>query len=663
MERLLGLTIISAGIQLLVLRGTTSAAAWDEKNNGLVGGDVRALVASSATPSTFYAGTCTGVFKSTDAGTSWMTISQGSSVRDLTSLVVNSIDSDTIYAGTEDGLFKTTDGGASWADISFAIPNRSIITLALDSQSPDTVYLSLGGAAQVGRVFKTVNGGESWDSTFLGGDLAVTVVSIAVDPNDASVVYAGAGAAQLGHGVYKSEDGGSSWTVMSSGLLGTVWVVVADPLSSSAAYASTNEGVFKTTDGSASWSQILGDGNFGSFLALAVAPTDPNTIYTGGDEIPNFLRTYGTTDGGGTWASLERTPAFNVAQTVAIDSADPTSALFGFQGTGVYQVDPSGSALVPSSQGLTGTTVALLASGVSSLSGGTVFYAGSLGNGIYLTVDYGETWGSVNNGLGDSLKVRALAVAPEAAETAYLATWGGLFRTTDAGANWSFLPITPNPEITQMDAVAVHPVDLSTVYASGRTPSNSDQGIFKSLDGGDSWVRLSYPFAVSFLAVNPTAPETIYAINVVGFLYKSTDGGDTWAFANISTGGAGYAINVVFDPSDANVVYFAFGSAIFRTTDGARTWTRLTGAPSGNITALIVDPNSSSILYAAYQRSFNPNVFGIYKSTNRGASWVHAQDGITSRDASALTIDPQNSEVVLAGTKCSGTFLTTTGGL
>jgi len=147
--------------------------------------------------------------------------------------------------------------------------------------------------------------------------------------------------------------------------------------------------------------------------------------------------------------------------------------------------------------------------------------------------------------------VQTIAVAPRNPDTVYAVAGGAIFKSTDGAWNWGrvyTVPASNGADGYFRIVVAIHPNDSNTVYAG-----IPNAGIFKSTDGGVSWLAasaglpmpLSIPnatagttsFVVGALAIDPVHPETIYASVAVDRqppntpapkLFKSTDGGARW---------------------------------------------------------------------------------------------------------------------------------------
>jgi photosystem II stability/assembly factor-like uncharacterized protein len=163
-------------------------------------------------------------------------------------------------------------------------------------------------------------------------------------------------------------------------------------------------------------------------------------------------------------------------------------------------------------------------------------------------------------------------------------------------------------------------VDDVPVYVDDGTAQPGTGGLYKSTDAGASWKALGLSSgAVNLLVIDRTQPSVLYAATEghygapVGFhgLFKSTDAGATW-----SEVGSGLA-----DLRDAGL----------------------------NMTALVIDPVSSNILYAGFSGG------GVFKSTDGGANWSRLNDGLANLDVRSLIVAPGTGHTLYAGTS-NGVF-------
>ncbi len=320
----------------------------------------------------------------------------------------------------------------------------------------------------------------------------------------------------------------------------------------------TNGGVWKTTDYGHTWFPIFDDQPTGSIGAIALAPSEPDVIYVG-------------------------------------------------SGEGLQRPDLS------------------------------------VGDGIYKSVDAGETWEHL--GLRDGQQIPQIIVDPDDPDRLFVAVLGhpygpneqrGIFRSTD-GAR-TFEKVLYVNETTGGVDVAFDPADARTVYAvlweamegpwenaNFRGPAS---GIYKSIDGGDTWEPINQglpTFAESGLSrigitVAPSLPSRLFATVEArnnGGLYRSDDAGASWYRINdnplVTQRGSDFA-EVKVHPHDPDIV-FTGSIVVWKSTDGGRTFTTPRGAPGGDDYHRIwINPINPDIMLIAADQ-------GAIVTVNGGETW------------------------------------------
>jgi hypothetical protein len=292
----------------------------------------------------------------------------------------------------------------------------------------------------------------------------------------------------------------------------------------------------------------------------------------------------------------------------------------------------------------------------------TTLYAGTGGGQIFKSNDAGGSWSLANSGLTNTI-VNAFAIDPATSSTLYAAAGyaatGGVFKSTDGGGSWSLansgLPGDWGGYWPYVWALAIDPATPSTLYAG-----TASSGVFKSNDAGGNWsaANTGLPGGVLALAIDAATPSTLYAGTYRCFkescappLFKSTDGGGTWALAN--TGLTIDRVNALaIDPTAPSTLYAGtVGSGVFKSSDGGGNWSPAnTGLPAYiTVTALTIDSATPSTLYAG-------TGFGVFKSTDGGGTWGALNAGLTNTDIRALAIDPKTPTRLYAGTYGGGVF-------
>jgi photosystem II stability/assembly factor-like uncharacterized protein len=239
------------------------------------------------------------------------------------------------------------------------------------------------------------------------------------------------------------------------------------------------------------------------------------------------------------------------------------------------------------------------------------------GAGLFRSSDGGRTWQPA--GLADSQQIGRIIVDPHDPKILLVAALGhpygpnemrGVFRSTDGGQTWE-RTLYRDADTGAID-LALDPSDANVVYAAlwqtRRPPwnvyppsSGPGSGLYKSVDGGRTWAALAghgLPAAPGRigLAVAPSEHARVYAVidATEGGLYRSDDAGATWTHvgkdARIWKRGW-YFGGVTVDPSNPDIVYLC-NIAMYRSTDGGRSFAAIKGAPGGDdYHQLWIDPN------------------------------------------------------------------------
>ncbi|HYX22370.1 MAG TPA: hypothetical protein VFA98_16120, partial [Thermoanaerobaculia bacterium] len=145
------------------------------------------------------------------------------------------------------------------------------------------------------------------------------------------------------------------------------------------------------------------------------------------------------------------------------------------------------------------------------------------------------------------------------------------------------------------------------------------------------WVSLGPSGGIVLaLAVDPRTPSTVYAGGLATGVFKSVDGGESWAFSGI----AGARVSALtLDSSPTSVLYAGTNQGVFRSSDGGATWMQASaGLSSTAVFAIVVDPQTPATVYAA-------TFAGIFKSTDGATSWVSMSGGLGAQPVHALAID------------------------
>ncbi len=248
---------------------------------------------------TVYVGAASGgVWKSTNGGTTFKPVFDKEPVQSIGAIAIDPQSPKTIWVGTGEtwtrnsvslgnGIYRSTDGGDSWTNMGLSNSER-IARILIDPKDTNTVYACVPGKlwndSEDRGVYKTTDGGKTWNKVLKGANLSTGCTMISMNPQDPKNLFAG---------MWDFRRKG--WTFRSGG---------ENPA------APSGSGFFKTTDGGATWQELDEKSAKGlpakpwGRIAVAIAPSKPNVIYAMIESTRSAL--FRSDDGGKTWEERDR---------------------------------------------------------------------------------------------------------------------------------------------------------------------------------------------------------------------------------------------------------------------------------------------------------------------------------------------------------------------
>lgn len=259
---------------------------------------------------------------------------------------------------------------------------------------------------------------------------------------------------------------------------------------------------------------------------------------------------------------------------------------------------------------------------------------------------------------------------------------GGVWKTTNGGADWQ--PVSDGQPFgtASVGAVAVSESDPNIIYVGMGEPDirgnvSYGDGVYKSMDAGKTWkhIGLEKTRQISRVRINPKNPDIVYvaalghvwAPNEERGIYRTKDGGKTWERI-FSRGPKAGAIDLAFDPTNSNILYAGFwevyrkpwdlesggpGSGLFKSTDGGDTWSELTRNPGlptgqiGNVSVTVSGANPERV-WAQIEAEDG----GLFRSDDAGKTWTRVNEDRKLRQRAwyfnRIQADPKNVDRIYA---------------
>jgi len=656
-----------------------------------------------------------GVFKSTNGGKTWVAANDGITTKfgasgdaiSIFSLTIDPNNHDILWAGTQtlSGIYRSDNAGVSWTNMNTGangIREKDLATrgFAVEPGHSATVYFAAevpswewngaslfdmaGGGVDVtkGVIYKTTDGGQSWERKWAGDNL---VRYIWIDPFDPQRLYASTGifdreAANSinttttpgpspqpgGVGILRSTDGGENWEVLDTdnGLkadelyFGSLflhptepgWLLAAagdEPFTLLTNATEAMGGVYLSKDGGNSWTEQLTGRNF---TAVEICEGNPAVAYAGAK-----TGVFRSTDSGKTWSQVadrnwgspDVVGGFPI--DMQCDPRDPDRIFINNYGGGNFLSTDGGVTWEVASKGYTGAFIRSLA--VAADNPSLVYAAGRVG--LFKSTDGGENWSGLAFGVAREPEAIVIASDPFASSH-ILAVIGDAgpapLVSHDGGATWEK---TATGLTSMINNITFSPRKRDLVFASAE-----DAGILYSVDGGESWTRSSLTSGTfSAIRAHPTRSGTLYASQYTGALYRSGDSGRTWELVKADIRAlhdpseAPKVQTIALDPSNAKKLYAGISNGILISKDAGVTWTRATsGLPDGlAVWDVAVDQRNPGIIYASSENN------GVFVSKDGGSVWEQLNPGLTYRYARPLGLSPDGS-VLYLGTWGNGVW-------
>jgi photosystem II stability/assembly factor-like uncharacterized protein len=523
---------------------------------------------------------------------------------------------------------------------------------------PSTYYFG----AVAGGVWKTTDGGVSWDPLF-DKQSTSSIGGIAVADSDPNVIYAGTGEAcirgniSFGDGVYKSIDAGKTWTNI--GLKDTrhIGKVIVHPTNPDVAFvaalghaygANAERGIFRTRDGGKTWEKVLYLDDHTGGIDIVFDPGNPHVLFAAmweGYRTPWTLNSGGEKDGlyrsnddGTTWKRIEGNgmpegPLGRIGVGVSGVDSNVVYALIEANKGGLYRSDDGGTnwSLVNDDHRFRQRAWYFTHVWADPKNAGTVYIANT---GLFRSTDGGKSFERINAPHGDH---HGLWIDPNNPQRMINGNDGGAAISIDGGKNWSTQMNQPTAQFYHVVADNDFPY---RVY--GTQQDNSSVGIATASDHG--YIDRSDWDAVGggesgYVAVDPRDSQIVYAGSYFGYISRldrrtnQVQNVQQWPLDPDGHNAAAqkyrytWTMPIVISPNDPNILYHS-AQVLFRSMDGGHSWQTISPDLTRNDKSKQQD-SGGPITKDQASIEFYDLIFTVAESPKqKGQIWVGTDDGL-----------------------------------
>jgi hypothetical protein len=506
-----------------------------------------------------------------------------------------------IYIGLPaGGMWRTTNGGTSWTCMTDGMPSIGVSGIAVHHTNTNIIYLLTGDGdasdTQSIGVLKTTDGGVTWYPSGLSWNVTEfnRGFKLRMHPDNPDILFAATTA-----GIFKTTDGGITWTNPITS--GNIWDIQFKPGDPTIMYAtrrfSTNAGQFwRSTDSGNTWSQITsGVPTSATRMEIGVTTSDANRVY------------------------LLAGPATGTNYFVGVFQSTNSGVSFSTQSTSPNILGYASNGYDDDHQTTFDLAIAVSRTNSDQVMTGGINIWTSSNSGVNWTIR--SHWREEGNTIGYThADIHFIAINP-LDNNVYVASDGGIFRTTDFGQNWADL--TTGIGATMWYKIAGTEANSNLII--GGTQDNGSN----KWTGGSGIVHIRGADGMDCM-VDHSNSNTLYTSRQNGGLEKSTNGGSTFTWIKPIGASGSWVTPYVMDPSNSSILYGGYNNGVYKSTTGGSSWINKGG---DGRSAMALGVSNTSRVYAASYTTFR-------MSGDAASTWtIYTAPG----SVTGIAVDPANS--------------------
>lgn len=554
------------------------------------------------------------------------------------------------------GVFKTTNGGKTWKRVLFIDDKTGVVDLVMNPKEPQVLYaaawqayrtpwkLSSGGPGS--GIYKTIDGGAHWtnitDHAGLPRGVILGKIGLAVAASDPNVVYAVIEAKGKAGGVFRSNNGGMSWQHVNAN-----WklrqrpfyfmAIFADPTDPNTVYVPTDDSMFVSHDGGISFTMIHTPFDADNHTVW-INPNNPKILLEGNDGGATV-----STDGGKTWSTEHNQPTGQFYH-VNLDDQFPFHIYGAQQDEGSWEGPSAGAnQSIPLADwhqvGSGEATVVVPQPGNPEIVYGSEYYS------LFWKNDWSNhqvqdvsPWPDFLDGRSSAAQkyrfgwTHPILFSPTNRQDLLVGSQY-VMKSEDFGETWKIIspdltrndPRTEGPTGGPVDldqtggeiypivsALAVSPLDGNVIWAG-----SSDGLVHVTTDGGTRWQAVrpaALPEWANVTSIQPSYTDrgTAYLTasryrwdDFKPYVFETTDYGHTWRAIARGLPDDQYVFVVRQDPEDANLLFLGTKNTVYLSFDAGANWQPLTlNLPHAQVRDLAIDSREGELVAATHGRSF-----------------------------------------------------------